>query len=200
VPLRAAEPLVVWRSWLEDHERIQRDLRRGLPWVQRSVQMPVGRIPMPRLECWFGPRQGVAYVYSGERYESEDVHSWPLLCELRDRVSAQCAHGFDALFANCYRNGRDSIGWHADDEVDALGPARDIVIASLSLGTRRRFCVKRRTDRGTVRVPEERSDLWLGEGDLLLMGRGCQSEYLHQAPKEAGVVGERINLTFRRLA
>jgi alkylated DNA repair dioxygenase AlkB len=45
---------------------------------------------------------------------------------------------------NLYRDGQDSVGWHADNE-PGLGP--EPVIASLSLGAVRRFQLKHRTDR-----------------------------------------------------
>ena len=39
----------------------------------------------------------------------------------------------------------------------------------------------------------------LGHGSLLVMGGSCQHHWLHAVPKTETDVGERINLTFRRL-
>lgn len=191
IPLADAEPLRVWRGWCADHDALRAYLTESLPWEQHELWTPAGRIPAPRLECWLADEAGVPYVYSGERYLSHPIGKHPGLAVRREFVSRVTGHAFDAVFANLYRTGRDSIGAHADDEEDVLGPAAEIVIASLSLGARRRFVVKHRNT-------DERIVLELGEGDLLLMGRGVQSRYLHSVPK-ATATGPRLNLTFRRL-
>jgi alkylated DNA repair dioxygenase AlkB len=36
-------------------------------------------------------------------------------------------------------------------------------------------------------------------GSLLVMGGTCQRHYVHGVPRQTGVAGERISLTFRRL-
>ena len=67
------------------------------------------------------------------------------------------------MLLNLYRDGRDSMGWHADDEPE-LGPAP--TIASLSLGALRRFRLRPRP--GLVATP---LGLDLPNGSLLLMRR-----------------------------
>ena len=192
IPLADAEPLRLWRKWRADHEALLGLLTETLPWEQHEIGTPAGRIKAPRLECWLADEAGISYVYSGERYLSHPIGEHPDLAALRELVSEVMGYAFDAVFANLYRTGRDSLGAHADDEEDVLGPAAEIVIASLSLGARRRFVVKHRNT-------DERIVLELGEGDLLLMGRGVQSAYLHSVPKSSAPTGARINLTFRRL-
>jgi alkylated DNA repair dioxygenase AlkB len=171
-------------------------LAESLAWEQRSITRFDQTVPMPRMECWLSVRPGAVYTYSGVRYEAQDLgrFSEPLMMnELVSAASRKAGHyGFNAVFANLYRTGQDSIGWHADDE-PVLGPTRDVVIASLSLGARRRFVMKRRDD------PNNRHEWSLGEGDLLIMGPGCQSDWLHSVPKTAKPVGPRLNLTFRRV-
>ena len=49
--------------------------------------------------------------------------------------------GFDFVFVNRYRDGRDSVAWHGDRE-----GARLPVIASLSLGAARRFDLRPKPD------------------------------------------------------
>jgi len=82
------------------------------------------------------------------------------------------------------------MGLHADDEPE-LG--HDPVVATLSLGVARRFTVKprRKADRG--------HELLLGHGALLVMGGSCQRHYVHGVPRQPGLRGERISLTFRQL-
>ena len=82
------------------------------------------------------------------------------------------------------------MGWHADDEPE-LG--RDPAIASVSLGTTRRFSLRHRRRKGS------RLDVPLGPGSLLLMSGPTQHHWLHAVPKTATATGERINLTFRQV-
>jgi alkylated DNA repair dioxygenase AlkB len=88
-----------------------------------------------------------------------------------------------------YRDGRDSVALHADDEQD-LGPRP--VIASLSLGATRRFVFKPKPGR-----PGEAIALDLPAGSLVVMAGATQLHWDHGVPKVAKAVGPRINLTFR---
>jgi len=94
------------------------------------------------------------------------------------------------VLANLYRDGRDCMGWHSDDEPE-LG-ARPL-IASLSLGATRRFALRHRRD------PSRRLVLELPAGSLLLMRGQTQARWRHALPRTARPVGPRINLTFRRI-
>jgi alkylated DNA repair dioxygenase AlkB len=67
------------------------------------------------------------------------------------------------------------------------------VIASLSLGATRRFKLKSRTPDGPG------MGLDLPHGSLLVMRGDTQTHYRHALPRTAKAVGERINLTFRRI-
>ena len=98
---------------------------------------------------------------------------------------------FNHVLLNRYRDGSDSIGLHADDEPE-LG--RDPVVAALSLGATRRFVLKPRR----ARLGPSRS-FDVDHGSLLVMGGTCQRHYVHGVPRQAGVSGERISLTFRRV-
>ena len=67
------------------------------------------------------------------------------------------------------------------------------MIASLSLGATRRFVLKHRQQ--TLR----KLVLELPPGSLLVMSGTTQRHYRHALPRTAKPVGERINLTFRRV-
>jgi alkylated DNA repair dioxygenase AlkB len=95
---------------------------------------------------------------------------------------------FNSVLLNLYRDGRDGMGWHSDDEPE-LGP--DPVIASVSLGATRRFRMRHRKQRG------ETMGIDLEHGSVLLMRGPTQHRWLHAVPKTTRPVGERINLTFR---
>jgi alkylated DNA repair dioxygenase AlkB len=97
---------------------------------------------------------------------------------------------FNSVGLNLYRDGRDSVSWHADNEP---GLGRDPVIASVSLGAARWFQMKHR--RRAARV-----GLDLPSGSCLVMAGATQHHWLHQVPKTSRPVGPRINLTFRAMA
>jgi alkylated DNA repair dioxygenase AlkB len=92
---------------------------------------------------------------------------------------------------NYYRNERDSMGMHSDDEPE-LGSAP--IIASLSLGAARTLVFRHRS--GRCRKPLR---IELGNGSLLLMRGATQSHWKHGIAKERRPCGARVNLTFRRI-
>ncbi|MGA1201931.1 MAG: alpha-ketoglutarate-dependent dioxygenase AlkB family protein [Planctomycetota bacterium] len=170
--------------WLEE-------LRSSLPWRQESIRIFGKTMPVPRLQSWHGD-PGAGYRYSG--LDLEPLPWTPLLTEIRGRIEAVVGGPpFNAVLANLYRDGRDSMGWHADDEPE-LGP--EPVIASLSLGASRTFHLRHRTRRELGRL-----DLQLGTGSLLVMRGRTQECWQHALPKRTGRSGPglRINLTFRRI-
>jgi alkylated DNA repair dioxygenase AlkB len=165
-----------------------RELREGIDWRQEEVLVFGRRHAVPRLVAWYGD-PGARYTYSGTPHEP--LPWTPALERIRHRVQAIAVCEFNAVLLNLYRDGRDGMGWHADDEAE-LGP--EPVIASVSLGAARRFCLRHRKRRGL------RTDFALPHGSLLLMSGATQRNWVHSVPKTAAPVGERINLTFRRVA
>ena len=65
------------------------------------------------------------------------------------------------------------------------------MIASISFGGTRTFQFKHKTRK------ELKASVALTHGSLLLMRGATQHHWLHQIPKTAKAVGERVNLTFR---
>jgi len=157
-------------------------------WEVHRIRLFGRLVDSPRLSCWIGDPEA-SYRYSGTRFAP---HPWPpALRPLRDRLAAETGVPFNSVLANRYRDGRDAMGWHSDDEKE-LGPRP--LIASLSLGATRRFVLRHRSE------PALRQALELSAGGLLLMGGETQRLYRHALPRTAKPVGERINLTFRRVA
>lgn len=163
------------------------ELRQGVDWLEEEILIFGRRVPVPRRVAWHGD-PGATYQYSGTPHRPEP---WtPAQARIRDQVEALTGEPFNAVLLNLYRHGRDGMGWHADDEPE-LG--RNPVIASVSLGATRRFCLRHRRRR------ELKLDLMLPHGSLLLMSGGTQHHWVHALPKTRAAVGERINLTFRRI-
>jgi alkylated DNA repair dioxygenase AlkB len=161
-------------------------LRAELAWEQREIVLFGRRILQPRLIAWAGD---LGYRYSGQTLEPRAFT--PAARRLLGRVCRETGVPFNHVLVNRYRSGDDSMGLHADDEPE-LGP--DPVVAIVSLGASRRLAVKPRRKQDPAR-----HDLLLGHGALLVMGGTCQRHYLHGLPRQAGLRGERISLTFRRL-
>jgi alkylated DNA repair dioxygenase AlkB len=102
---------------------------------------------------------------------------------------------FNAVLINAYRDGRDSMGWHSDDEPE-LG--LDPVLASISLGAERLFRWRQKRP-GTSPDSGKSHGMKLQHGSLLLLDGQFQQEYQHSVPKTRSATGLRINLTFRQV-
>ena len=155
-------------------------------WEQRSIRLFGRLVPQPRLTAWYGD-PAARYTYSGLAWEPRP---WTAaLRALRQRVEAATGARYNSVLLNLYRDGRDGMGWHSDDEPE-LGPAP--AIASLSLGATRRFRLRPRAGR-----PHSPLGLALPGGSLLLMRGPTQQHWQHALPKTARPTGPRLNLTFR---
>jgi len=168
------------------YQGLFQQLSECLAWEQTEIRMAGKLVRIPRLNVWYGDQNAI-YRYSGTLFQ-------PLpwiepLFRLRRLIEQQSGHRFNSVLANLYRDGQDSVAWHADDEPE-LGA--NPYIASLSLGQCRRFQLKHRHDRSVARI-----DIDLPDNSLLLMGGALQHHWLHQVPKTRKPVGPRINLTFR---
>lgn len=159
-----------------------------VPWQKGYVRFFGKLVPEPRLSAWFGEHD---YTYSGRTVKAAPFT--PTLAKLLPSVEAVSSATFNSVLVNRYRSGKDSMGFHSDDEPE-LGPRP--VIASLSFGVARRFILERK--KGQC-ASNSRYVVELGHGDLFVMGAGCQNLYRHAVPKQANIDGERINLTFRRI-
>lgn len=174
LPTREADALLV-------------DLINTCPWQQPRVKVWGKWHPTPRLVCFYGDPH-LAYAYSRTLH---GTLAWTAqLTALKQRIEACCSTTFNAVLLNYYRDGQDSIGWHADDEKE-LGQYP--VIASLSLGAERDLRFKPRSGNGAA------FSLALPSGSLLLMRGATQQYWLHHLPRRARCHTPRVNLTFRQI-
>lgn len=163
-------------------------LREEIPWQRHRLKLFGRELDAPRLSCWIGDADA-SYRYSGTRFQP--LPWTPAVARLRDDLAVRIGVRFNSVLANLYRDGRDSVGWHSDDEPE-FGP--EPVIASLSFGAVRTFRLRTRATRTAA------LSLDLAHGSLLVMAGATQRLYQHALPKRAGVDAERINLTFRLVA
>jgi alkylated DNA repair dioxygenase AlkB len=140
----------------------------------------------PRLTALYAD-PGLVYKYSGVIYPS--LPWTPELEAIRRRVEAAAGAPFNSVLLNRYRDGNDSMGYHADNEPElGINP----IVPSISLGAVRRFVLRHKKKK-------VKKEFELAHGSLLIMGGTLQHFWVHALPKTARPVGERINLTFRNL-
>jgi alkylated DNA repair dioxygenase AlkB len=173
------------RGWCADEGAVFASLLLELAWEARTIVLFGKPVMQPRLVAWAGERP---YRYSGRTLPPSPLG--PALSTLRSRVEAHVGQRFDHVLVNRYRDGSDSMGWHADAEPE-LGP--NPTIASISLGAPRRFVLRHAREKGRAYEAQ------LGRGDLLVMGGACQHLFRHAVPKDASARGERINVTLRKV-
>lgn len=176
-------------AWLERHaaDAVLGSLIEEVEWERHAITMFGRSVPQPRL-LHFQGEGDVRYRYSGDTYTARPWH--PLVARIRERLEGECGERFNSALLNLYRDGRDSMGWHADDEPE-LGP--EPVIASVSLGSARRFVLRNNDDH------RRKMEISPAHGSLIVMGGDLQHHWQHQVPKTRKIVGARVNLTFRKI-
>lgn len=181
--------IIYYRNFLEIEaaDAYFATLMKDLDWQQYSIKIFGKIIPQPRLTALYAKAE-VPYTYSGltlfpKKFTSE-------LLELEKELKQYTPVHFTHCLANLYRDGKDSMGLHADDEKN-LG--KDPVIASVSLGASRKFKLKHRNNK------DQKFEINLEHGSLLLMMGSTQHYWKHELPKTKPETGPRINLTFRKI-
>lgn len=156
-------------------------------WRQDRIRMFGKTVALPRLTAWHGDSDR-CYSYSGITLQPQPWN--PLLAWLRDQLESLFGIRFNSVLLNWYRSGDDHIGWHADAEPE-LGTNPSI--ASINFGATRRFLL-RRCDNHNQKI-----ELPLSHGSLLLMSGALQHHWQHAVPRERKVAETRVNLTFRQI-
>lgn len=160
----------------------------NINWRQEEIKMYGKTHLVPRKTAWYG-YPDFNYKYSGIMCNPE-----PWTKELRD-IKKVIEHflpseNFNSVLLNLYRDGSDKVSWHSDDEPE-LG--ENPTIASVSLGAIRRFDLKHKDH------PEQKFQIELLPGSLVIMKGALQHNWLHQIPAQKKIHESRINLTFRTI-
>ena len=168
-------------------DRLLRELCDTTVWRQETIRLYGKNIDVPRLTAWYGD-EGTRYIYSG--IENVPLPWTPPLLEVKRAVEPPSGVVFNSVLLNRYRTGKDSVSWHADDEPEF---GEQPIIASVSFGGTRSFQLKHKKRK------DLKAKVELTHGSLLIMRGGTQANWLHQIPKTAKQVEERLNLTFRAI-
>jgi len=179
-----------WRSadWRAiPPEEIEKVGFTNINWKQDWINFYGKKSPLPRLTSWYGD-SGRSYTYSGI---ASQPNEWNQGLSYIKKSIEECADlQFNSVLLNWYRDGQDSLSWHADDEKElGLNP----VIASANFGATRDFLIRRKDD------TSQRIVLPLKHGTLLIMSGELQRYWEHSVPKRKGVRESRFNMTFRRI-
>ena len=179
--------LILWPQWLSQQEAdsLLAQSIKNIPWRHDSIKMFGKLIPVPRLQNWFADHANTSYTYSGITMGAVLFPDW--MADLAQSIGKETCHPFNRALVNYYRDGSDSVDWHADDEPE-LGS--DPIISSLSLGAERVFQLRHN-------ITGEILSLSLPHGSLLLMGSRIQHFYQHRLAKVKALNSPRVNFTFR---
>ncbi len=201
IPLKNAELLFIESFFnKEEADYFQKELTENINWQQGEITMFGKKVLEPRLTAWYGD-EGKVYTYSGKT-QIPLLWNTPLL-SIKNRIEQFSTpsvflakptennlimNNFNSVLLNYYRNGTDSMGFHSDDEKElGLNPT----IASVNFGESRRFIFRRKDDKN------QKFELLLTHGSLLIMSGEMQHYWQHAIPKEPKKTKPRINLTFR---
>lgn len=162
------------------------ELLNGLDLQQESIRIFGKTVLQPRLSRFYA-NTGVSYTYSKQEFVGEN---WTKeLLELKTKIEEIVPFTFNSALVNYYRDGNDSMGLHADNEVE-LGVNPTIV--SMNYGASRKMVFRKN---GT----KKKLQLILTHGDLLLMSGTLQHEWKHEIPKQRKIINPRLNVTFRQI-
>jgi alkylated DNA repair dioxygenase AlkB len=162
-----------------------KELQNKIEWNQEPIKIFGKEVMQPRLTAWYG-NSGKPYTYSG--VTMQPVMWTPALLAIKEKIEIIAKVRFTSALLNLYRDGKDNMGWHRDNEAElGVNP----VIGSVSFGASRTFKLRLYKDKNISRSLE------LGDGSFLLMRGETQHYWEHQVAKTNKDVGVRINITFR---
>ncbi len=171
IQLDATSWIDVTREWLGGADVLAVGLAETVPWRQGRRRMWDRMLEDPRLSYW-------------ARRDEEALD--PSIASMQRALERIYGRRLRRPGFNYYRDGRDSVAWHADRELRDLD---DTLVAIVTLGTCRPFLV--RPNGGGTSI-----DISPGSGDLLVMGGAAQRDWQHAVPKTSRT-GPRISISWR---
>jgi alkylated DNA repair dioxygenase AlkB len=168
----------VARDWLGGADELCARLVADVEWRHRRRRMYDRMVDEPRLTRW---------------YRSGDPLPDPVLDQFRESMTGRyrdltgASVRFGAMGLNFYRDGMDSVAWHADRELRHLD---DTLVAILTLGAARPFLLRPTGGGRSI-------DVRPASGDILVMGGAAQAHFEHAVPKTASCAGPRISASIR---
>ena len=179
-----------WRQAFSgvEFDGVYEKLLQELAWRQDEITFMGKKLFIPRLNCWYGD-EGKSYAYSGISF---DALPWTeTLLKIKKHVESLVGESFNSVLCNYYRNEKDSVSRHSDDEKE-LG--KNPTIASVSFGETRTFILRHKFCKDFKALKFQ-----LNDRSLFLMSGNLQHFYDHEIPKSSKKCLGRLNLTFRNV-
>ena len=170
--------VLVFQNFFSENEseRFFNHLVNEIKWKQEPIKIFGKEIIQPRLTAFYGDAEKV-YSYSGIIMKP---HAWTNeLLEIKTKIETVAQVKFTSALLNFYRNEKD------------LG--NNPVIGSVSFGATRIFQLRDYKSRSITKSVE------LTNESFLFMRGETQHVWEHQLPKTSRQLGERINITFRKI-
>lgn len=139
-----------------------------------------------RKVAWYG-EENFQYKYSGILKQA--LPFTKELLKLKEFVEHKTEETFNTCLCNLYHDGEEAMGWHSDNEKELK---KHGAIASLSFGAERTFAFKHK-------ITNEKLQITLDHGSLLVMKGQVQDYWLHRLPPSKKITTARVNLTFRTI-
>ena len=144
------------------------------------------KIITKRKVAWYGD-ENFEYTYSNS---TKNAIPWTEeLLALKKMTEEKTGEIFNSCLLNLYHDGSEGMAYHSDAEKDLK---KNGAIASLSFGAERKFLFKHKFN-------QEKIEIFLEHGSLLVMKDQTQSFWLHRLPPTKKVFVPRVNLTFRMI-
>ena len=157
-----------------------------IEWKNDEVKIFGKQIITKRKVAWYGSKP---FLY---RYSNSSKTALPFTDELlaiKTVIEKISNETYNSCLLNLYHQGEEGMGWHSDAEPELK---QDGAIASISFGAERKFNFK-------YKIPQEKKQIVLHHGSLLVMKGTTQRFWLHQLPPTKLIKEPRINLTFRTI-
>lgn len=131
---------------------------------------------------------GYPYPFSGRTFDGKSFTS--TMDEILKRINNECNCHFNSILFNYYRDGKDTISWHTDNE-KVLG--QDPTVGTLSFGQERPFMLRERADHSVKR------EFISSHGSLIIMEGKTQNHWDHSVPQRMKLSNPRLSLTLRTI-
>ena len=161
-------------------------LLEAIEWKNDEAVIFGKKIITKRKVAWYGD-ENFEYTYSNS---TKNALPWTKeLLALKKMAEEKTGEIFNSCLVNLYHDGSEGMAYHSDGEKDLK---KNGAIASLSFGAERKFLFKHKFN-------QEKIEIFLEHGSLLVMKDQTQSFWLHRLPPTKKVFVPRINLTFRMI-
>lgn len=160
-------------------------LKNELQWSKDKYVIMGKTVYSPRLTSYYGDK---SYTYTGQTKQPKKIPQ--ILIEMIQKIENELNYEkgyFNTCLLNYYKDGKDYMGYHKDNEPE-IKPNTDVII--ISFGVKRRFYIKE--DKTKIVTKYE-----LDNGSVCILKPDCQKQYNHSIPKMLKVTQDRISVTFR---